>query len=211
MRVRVVFGEDARAIVNGQDEDGRHAEEGEWPRHGVCGNVGACLAACRRRGGFGVGHERTRCRLLRARLIRCRCLARLEKCMQVVVAYASYSQLFGSKASSVLKCPPFRGRRWPPSYARRPHSSLPVCSVPVRRSRRSHCKDASCPRRADVMYHMGRLSRSYSISRYLLVMSHAKFKLTVHSDKHISNRHSTNMSTQSSRCVMHVSRAIYVQ
>lgn len=49
MRVRVVLGEDARAIINGKDENGRHAEEGEGPRHG-CGGVWP-------RGGFGTGTE----------------------------------------------------------------------------------------------------------------------------------------------------------
>lgn len=34
--VGVVLGEDARAIVDGEDEDGLDAEEGERPRHGEC-------------------------------------------------------------------------------------------------------------------------------------------------------------------------------
>ena len=33
VRVRVVLGEDSRAIVNGEDEDGLDAEEGERTRH----------------------------------------------------------------------------------------------------------------------------------------------------------------------------------
>ena len=34
VRIRVVLGEDARAIVNGEDEDGLDAEEGQRARHG---------------------------------------------------------------------------------------------------------------------------------------------------------------------------------
>jgi hypothetical protein len=35
MRVRIVLGEDARAIVDGENQDRRHAEQGEGARHGV--------------------------------------------------------------------------------------------------------------------------------------------------------------------------------
>lgn len=45
VRVRVVLCEDARAIVNGQDQDGGHAEEGEGPRHGGQPAVGGRRAA----------------------------------------------------------------------------------------------------------------------------------------------------------------------
>jgi len=59
MRVRVVLGEDARAIVDGKDEDGRHAEEGDRARHDVWWAY-AAYTRCRRRkvlGGVLGGRE----------------------------------------------------------------------------------------------------------------------------------------------------------
>jgi hypothetical protein len=53
VRVRVVLGEDARAIVDGEDEERLDAEEGEGARH-----LNSCVCPCTSSGRWGGGFGR---------------------------------------------------------------------------------------------------------------------------------------------------------